>query len=511
MAEASCVYLPHMSRICQHSYKPAISSYSAHGTPSLTSHHQHIVTTMKEEAIQIHSHMMSMFSKFKKKMVAEKDKDKDREKSSVAAQEDTMPKPTPMPQPTQCHTCAARECLLETSAIPIPPKSSRRIPPPLMSYSPEEAQLRIAAVKKRKSEMSLRATTPPKRFYAQSNISAESLEPPSRPLLRVRSNMSMRVSVPKETARQEPARPKTSSGASTGSRPANRYIDNYSFYAHNQPLREFSPFPPHAARAVSAPQVARARTSDNSGTSRKSPRAASLKRPSLLDLTMEEEPTEYRSSESQPSRCSEETSKSITAPYPPYEKLPRFAKMRSLPALRMKRPSGLPNINTDLASLKTEILNMKPDMSSLKTEFATFKTDVINITPDLSTLKTDMSNLRSEILNIRPDILSINTDISPSHYNAYKSHYSSSSHTPRSVRSPKSPQSPVLGWRYEDFGSAPPVPSLSTGTGTGMSSPSALSFSGIMTASRNASRSVSRRASLSSLFSKKNGSAVWVH
>lgn len=187
-----------------------------------------------------------------------------------------LPPPEPHPSESQAYTYSD-----ESLAFPTPPRSALRPSPMPTRFSPEEAEIRMAAIRLRKSEMSLRATSPPRQSYSDFNASTDYIEPPPRSLLRVRSDMSMRPS-----AQKEPMRPSTSSGHSTGSQRANRYIDNYSFYAQNGRLQEFGPM--LTPRSVSAPQIARAETYGNGGMKRVSPRILNLKRPSLLDLTMEE-------------------------------------------------------------------------------------------------------------------------------------------------------------------------------------------------------------------------------
>ncbi|PVI05031.1 hypothetical protein DM02DRAFT_689037 [Periconia macrospinosa] len=371
--------------------------------------------------------IMSIFSKFKRaKQVADKDEvqSKVKEKRSYAVQ--AYDKPLP-PLPIHVCTCADQNAFIATQITPVFPRPPRSPADPIR-FSSEEARIRIAAVKKRKSEMSLRATSPPKRIFAASRKkSVESLDPPPRPLLRVRSDMSMRVSVPKE-----PGRPNTSSGHSTTGRTRTQYKDNYSFYADNpQPLREFGPM--LNSRSTSAPQVPRPKTTDDS-SSRKSPYNLSLKRPSLLNLTMEEEPERCSSS----SRYSQETSPTSenTAVAIQTKIIRRFSKMRSLPTLRLKpRP-------------------LHPPPPALITEISA---------------------------PYRPSDLTVTTDMS------------SINKTKPLLRSPKSPRSPIPTWRYEDFLAAPP-PVLETPASPALSS---------------SIRSGSRRASISSLFYRRNGSVVF--
>lgn len=236
------------------------------------------------QRISLHATMpiytMSIFSRFKK---PKKTLDTDKELPPLpiearALQFDTKPLPTPL------IVCGPQDWpLLATPVIPVQEEPQPKTPTSPTRFSSEEALARIAAIKKRKSEMSLRTTSPPKRYYAQFHARTDSFEPPCRPLQRVRSDMSLRVPVPKE-----PARPKTSSGHSTRSSRSTRYVDNYSFYAHNRsPLQEFGP--KATSTSFPAPQVPRTRSYENLSSSRKSPRTfQNVRRPSLLHLTMEE-------------------------------------------------------------------------------------------------------------------------------------------------------------------------------------------------------------------------------
>lgn len=224
---------------------------------------------------------MSIFSRFKK---VKKVPDTSRRLTTAQIYVKPLPPlPPPEPHPSELHQSESQEYTedYDYPMFPIPPKSALRRPTVPTRFSPEEAEIRIAAIRRRKSEMSLRATSPPRQSYAEFLACPDFIEPPPRSLLRVRSDMSMRPS-----ATNEPVRPKTSSGHSTGSQTPNRYIDNYSFYAQNEPLREFGPTP--TPRSVSAPQIARAESYDNGGLRRVSPRILNLKRPSMMDLAMEE-------------------------------------------------------------------------------------------------------------------------------------------------------------------------------------------------------------------------------
>ena len=61
-------------------------------------------------------------------------------------------------------------------------------------------------------------------------------------------------------------------------------------------------------------------------------------------------------------------------------------------------------IKTDVADLKNDVSTLKTDVAGLKDDVGTLKTDVAGLKDDVSTLKTDVAGLKDDVGALKDDV-----------------------------------------------------------------------------------------------------------
>ena len=61
-------------------------------------------------------------------------------------------------------------------------------------------------------------------------------------------------------------------------------------------------------------------------------------------------------------------------------------------------------IKTDVADLKDDVSTLKTDVAGLKDDVGTLKTDVAGLKDDVSTLKTDVAGLKDDVGALKDDV-----------------------------------------------------------------------------------------------------------
>ena len=61
-------------------------------------------------------------------------------------------------------------------------------------------------------------------------------------------------------------------------------------------------------------------------------------------------------------------------------------------------------IKTDVADLKDDVSTLKTDVAGLKDDVGTLKTDVAGLKDDVSTLKTDVAELKDDVGALKDDV-----------------------------------------------------------------------------------------------------------
>ena len=68
-------------------------------------------------------------------------------------------------------------------------------------------------------------------------------------------------------------------------------------------------------------------------------------------------------------------------------------------------------IKTDVADLKDDVSTLKTDVAGLKDDVGTLKTDVAGLKDDVGTLKTDVAGLKDDVSTLKTDVAGLKDDV----------------------------------------------------------------------------------------------------
>ena len=68
-------------------------------------------------------------------------------------------------------------------------------------------------------------------------------------------------------------------------------------------------------------------------------------------------------------------------------------------------------IKTDVADLKDDVSTLKTDVAGLKDDVSTLKTDVAGLKDDVGTLKTDVAGLKDDVSTLKTDVAGLKDDV----------------------------------------------------------------------------------------------------
>ena len=68
-------------------------------------------------------------------------------------------------------------------------------------------------------------------------------------------------------------------------------------------------------------------------------------------------------------------------------------------------------IKTDVADLKDDVSTLKTDVAGLKDDVGALKTDVAGLKDDVGTLKTDVAGLKDDVSTLKTDVAGLKDDV----------------------------------------------------------------------------------------------------
>ncbi|MCD8220754.1 MAG: hypothetical protein LUD07_00935 [Clostridiales bacterium] len=83
-------------------------------------------------------------------------------------------------------------------------------------------------------------------------------------------------------------------------------------------------------------------------------------------------------------------------------------EIRSLKTDVSDMRANMTEMKTDISDLKTEVSALKADMVEVKTEVSALKADMVEVKTEVSALKTDMAEVKADISGMKEEIRNIN-------------------------------------------------------------------------------------------------------